>query len=499
MAPVLGDHLVNRTYADTKTTLSAVQSNNNAFTGFNTFNTNLPTSTISASSANQLVNYTTLTGQGYTTLALVQSNNNAFTGTNSFSLSLQATTNLKTGDIVPISTAGQQNIYYNNLTVGGTIFFGTASRVMNIFGQVVMNNTCQFNNAIQANEISFASGQGGTAKNIYSSITSGATITMGSTACSNTIRGNTTFTNSLISNNITAPSSSIAGVNNIFTNLSSTGYGIINIGAFGDGGTLSSMNQINIKSKLNIVESYYGTTPTKITQIYQEGDHCRFINTGGTAASILFSIDEGGLYDPLRIYKNRVEIIGDETLNGNLILNDTTPSSTKKITIGVITDDLTFEPNNTIGTTYNFIANDSSTSPSPITALTISSDSTTINTKITHKQTQLVNEVKTISGTTATLTLPLEQTLMLTSTGATNINITLPELNDSKHAGFTFNVIKTGSITNSVVFTRSGSNLIRGYGSITGSTSLTLMVNTATIINMITLEVSAGNFEWVLY
>jgi hypothetical protein len=40
-----------------------------------------------------------------------------------------------------------------------------------------------------------------------------------------------------------------------------------------------------------------------------------------------------------------------------------------------------------------------------------------------------LNKVKTISGTSATLTLPLEQTLMLTSSGSTNINITLPELN----------------------------------------------------------------------
>jgi hypothetical protein len=38
LAPVLADHLVNRTYADTKTTLSEVQNNNNSFTGTNSFN-----------------------------------------------------------------------------------------------------------------------------------------------------------------------------------------------------------------------------------------------------------------------------------------------------------------------------------------------------------------------------------------------------------------------------------------------------------------------------
>ena len=110
----------------------------------------------------------------------------------------------------------------------------------------------------------------------------------------------------------------------------------------------------------------------------------------------------------------------------------------------------------------------------------------------------MLNKVKIISGTSATLTLPLEQTIMFSSTGSTNINITLPELNESYHAGFTFNLIKTGSITNSVIFTPSGLNLLRTNGATSGSTSLTLMVNHHTIINMYSLEVSSGNFEWVL-
>jgi hypothetical protein len=122
-----------------------------------------------------------------------------------------------------------------------------------------------------------------------------------------------------------------------------------------------------------------------------------------------------------------------------------------------------------------------------------------INSRIKHKQTQLLNEVKHISGTSETLIFPLEQTLMLSSTGATNITITMPELNSSHHAGFTFHLVKTGSITNSVIFNRAGSNLLRGYGSITGSTSYTSMINTDTIINVYTLEVSTGNFEWVFY
>jgi len=121
-----------------------------------------------------------------------------------------------------------------------------------------------------------------------------------------------------------------------------------------------------------------------------------------------------------------------------------------------------------------------------------------INSRIKHKQFQYLNEVKSVSGASVTLNLPLEQTTMLTSTSST-INVTLPALTLSSQVGFTFNVIKTGSITNNVIFTRSGTNLLRTTGVTTGSTSLTLMVNTDTIINMYSLEVSTGNFEWVLY
>ena len=315
-------------------------------------------------------------------------------------------------------------------------------------------------------------------------------------AISNTFTNINTFSNSLISNNITAPSSSIAGVNNIFTNLSSTGSGVINIGAQGDNGLPSTMNQINIKSKLNIVESYYGGNPNKITTIQQEGDSCRFTNNGSTNGDFIFTIVESGTFNPFVINKTSVDIEGDANIRGNLILYDTTPS-TLSITTELVGNDLTFNPDNTVSTTYNFDTNDSVNNTT--TPLTISSDSVTINTNITHNQAQLLNKVKVISGTSATLFLPLEQTLMFSSTGATNITITMPELNQTYHAGFTFHLIKTGSNTNSVVFNRAGSNLLRGYGSIVGATTLTSMINTNTLINVYTLEVSTGNFEWVFY
>ena len=308
-------------------------------------------------------------------------------------------------------------------------------------------------------------------------------------AIANTFTNTNTFSSSLISNNITAPSSTIAGVNNIYTNLDPiNGLGVVNIGTY--------QNNINILCNLNIVESVYNTTPNKITTINQEGDNCRFTNNGSSGGTYIFTIEESGTFNPLVINQTSVDIAGDAVVEGNLILYDTTPSL-KTITTGLVNNDLTFNPDNTVSTTYNFDTNDGVNVTT--TPLTISSDSVTINTNITHNQAQLLNKVKVISGTSATLTLPLEQTLMFSSTGATNITITMPELNETYHAGFTFHLIKTGSDTNSVVFNRAGSNLLRGYGSITGATTYTSMINTDTIINVYTLEVSTGNFEWMFY
>ena len=59
-----------------------------------TFNTVIPTTSIQASSENELVNYTTLTSQGYTTLSAVQGNDNTFTLTNTFTGNLVSTTGL---------------------------------------------------------------------------------------------------------------------------------------------------------------------------------------------------------------------------------------------------------------------------------------------------------------------------------------------------------------------------------------------------------------------
>ena len=77
-----------QTQINTKTTLAAVQSNNNAFTGTTAFNTTLPTSTVTPTLSTNLITKAyadaTYSATGGTTLAAVQSNNNTFTGVNTY-------------------------------------------------------------------------------------------------------------------------------------------------------------------------------------------------------------------------------------------------------------------------------------------------------------------------------------------------------------------------------------------------------------------------------
>ena len=197
--------------------------------------------------------------------------------------------------------------------------------------------------------------------------TLGQLQTFKSSALGNTSLVNLTCSASLITNNLTSPSTT--GTNNIYTNLDTTsGGGIINIGAI--------KNNINIKCSLNIVESVYGTTPTKITTINQEGDSCRFTNNGSSNGDFIFEINESGTYNPLIINKTSVDIAGDALVFGDLILYDTTPS-TKNVIIGMVGNDLFFTPSfNTSSSSYNFkVADSGSTITTP---LIINSTNTTI-------------------------------------------------------------------------------------------------------------------------
>jgi hypothetical protein len=145
--PTLQNHLTTKNYVDNNfltissaiaiyATKSYVDSmpihgilnSTNAWTGSNSFNTNLPTSTITATTANQLVNFTTLNGQSF----VKSSSSTSFTGNNIFqvyttfraALYLQdSLTATKTGDIT-LQNSGILTI--NNNTANGSINFGSS-------------------------------------------------------------------------------------------------------------------------------------------------------------------------------------------------------------------------------------------------------------------------------------------------------------------------------------------------------------------------------------
>jgi len=125
VTPTTSTQLITKSYADSiYTTLSNVLSNNNAFTGTCTFNTSLPTSTVTPTTSTQLItkayadsNYS---ASGGTTLSAVQSNNNVFTGTNTFNTSLptstvtpSSSTQLVTKTYVDTQVATKQNTLSN--------------------------------------------------------------------------------------------------------------------------------------------------------------------------------------------------------------------------------------------------------------------------------------------------------------------------------------------------------------------------------------------------
>lgn len=119
-----------------------------------------------------------------------------------------------------------------------------------------------------------------------------------------------------------------------------------------------------------------------------------------------------------------------------------------------------------------------------------------IPTRLTLKGVQYANEVQNVSGTSATLTFPLQQIIMLSSAGSTNINITLPTITASSQVGVQFTFTKTGSVTNSVIFTAGGTNQFLPYGSITNTTPFTGMINTDISIYLVIIEVTTGVFAW---
>ena len=246
--------------------------------------------------------------------------------------------------------------------------------------------------------------------------TLGQIQTFKSSALGNTSLVKLTCSSSLVSNNITAPIL-IGGTNNIFTNLdTSTGGANINIGA--------RNNNINVKCNFNINESGYGTGQN--TLIWMEGNNSRFENQNSTGGTYIFTIVESGTFNPLVINKTSVDIAGNANINGNLILYDTTPS-TLSMSVGVLGNNMTFDPENTEDTTYNFKVNDI-TGTSTTTPLIISTASTTVantlvcNSQATFNNGATFNSVIPTCSITASSSNQLVNYTTLTSQGYTTLS-----------------------------------------------------------------------------
>jgi hypothetical protein len=163
---------------------------------------------------------------------------------------------------------------------------------------------------------------------------------------------------------------------------------------------------------------------------------------------------------------------GTTTFNGVLVINENATFATLKTT--------TFN-----GTTIFNGAN------------TFNTGDTSFPARMILRGGQYANEVLEISGVGTTYvfgSMPIHQRINIKST--INVNITLPTISSSTNAGLEFTFIKTGSITNSITFTRGGTNLIYSSSTITNVSPYTTLVNTQTTIVFIILEVSAGVFVW---
>lgn len=183
---------------------------------------------------------------------------------------------------------------------------------------------------------------------------------------------------------------------------------------------------------------------------------------------------------------------GNNTIKGpTLFSQNTTFQNTGTTTINgvlAINENATFATLKT--TTFNGTTNFNGTN-------TFNTGNTSFPARMILRGGQYANEVFEISGVGTTYgfgSMPIHQRINIKST--VNVNITLPTISSSSNAGLEFTFIKTGSITNSMIFTASGSNLIYSSSTITNVSPYTTLVNTQTTIVFIILEVSAGVFVW---
>jgi len=271
------------TTAYVETAVSAVGgvslSGNNVFTGNNTYNTNLPTSTISATTANELVNLTTLNSAITTaeTAYAKLGSANAFTSTNTFNSFLPTSTisattanqlTNKTYVDGAITTAGGSYVTFSGTeTISGQKTFTATTSY--ITGDLVMGSGGSGKNVVCENITATSSNSGNlyctqnlgtvnlaTSTNRSGPInigtgTVGKTITIGGTADTQVLNSNTLTINTGTStgNGITHSSTATAGDDMRLT--ATGGY----IARLGEGSASAGLTLLGVDSGTSIIRA----------------------------------------------------------------------------------------------------------------------------------------------------------------------------------------------------------------------------------------------------
>ena len=292
---------------------------------------------------------------------------------------------------------------------------------------------------------------------------------------------NTKINNPLVITEGLTPSSTISqsGANTLINNDNNSGQIIFN--AKSSGGTpldVMSLEQTKIETNVPVIYRSSATQYTEVKQLAQ----LMTITNKSVSGGINFSTQTSGGVDTtsFQIASSGVTVPTGLVLNVRLIRSNAISSAHS------LFDNLT------AGASIGFSSASATNTINGVTTYPLEQKYTT---RITHRSTQYLNEVLTVAGTTSTLTFPLQQTIMLTNTGA-SIAITLPTITASTQCGFTFIFTKTASLTNSVILTAGGANQIIPYGSITNASPYTTMVAGVTCFHLISLEISTGVYCW---
>ena len=366
-----------------------------------------------------------------------------------------------------------------------------------------------------------------------------------------TFTNNTSFTASLISNNLTSPTTT--STNNIYTSLENDGIvnfsgplatnNIFGLTIFSESttfesdarfnGTINIFNGVNVSNInqttniLNIKNTFQGGSISLQTTSLISGTQdsltinhisCDIIPstlnlTGTSPISILSPNNLSGeinLFNDLTSGGNInfgsedsiCNFNSDSTFVGNIFCE--TAVYFKDIGIGsqlnqarIFKQDdyLYFDTNIDYANGYSFRHSSNDT-------LTITQSETTINNQLTCngvlkiRSDKLLDELQTLSLTSHTLQFPLEQTTLFTNTA--NIVANLPEVTNDNQLGLRFSFINLGSITTTVTFTAQGTNKIIPVGQMGQFTSVAIINNTKTICNLVIVKLS-GIYIWTEY